>query len=264
MNRDRSRQCTVTLAAIVCAVGTLVGTGVIGTPVAQTSSGSLSDNATLVAPAGPAFTIWSVIYAGLAAYTVWQWAPSVTSSTRMRRTGWLAAMSMVLNASWLLVVQQDWIWASVAVILALLATLLDIVRRLQQNRPIGRFDVVVTDGTFGLYLGWVSVATVANVAAALTDSGVTVAPAVEVLFAVGVVVAVTVAGVVLARSFGGRWAVAAAMAWGFGWVAFGRLSGATESVPTAVAAIAGALVILAAAALFHRSRPPAADDFVGP
>jgi hypothetical protein len=264
MNRDRSRQGTVTLAAIFCAGGTLVGTGVIGTPVAQTSGGSLSDNATLVAPAGPAFAIWSVIYAGLAAYTVWQWAPALMNSTRMRRTGWLAAMSMVLNASWLLVVQQDWIWASVAVILALLVTLLEIVRRLDQHQPTSRLDVVVTDGTFGLYLGWVSVATVANVAAALTDSGVRVARTLEVLSAVTVVVAVTLAGIVLARSFGGRWAVAAAMAWGFGWVAFGRLSEAPESVATAVAAIAGALAVLAAAALFHRPKPVAADDFVGP
>ena len=264
MSRDRIRQCSVTLAAIYCAVGTLVGTGVIGTPVAQTSGGALSDNATLLAPAGPAFSIWSVIYAGLAAYTVWQWAPSLTSSTRMRRTGWPAAMSMVLNASWLLVTQQGWIWASVAVILALLATLLVLVRRLDQHQPPSRVDVVVADGTFGLYLGWVSVATVANVAAALTDSGVTVAQTVQELSAVAVIVAVVVAGIILARTWGGRWTVAAAIAWGLGWVAFGRLSEAPESVATAVAAIAGALVVLAAAARFHRSRPVAADDFVGP
>ena len=264
VSRDRLRQTTVTLAAIFCAVGTLVGTGVIGTPVAQTSGGSLSDNATLVAPAGPAFTIWSVIYAGLAAYTVWQWAPALTTSTRMRRIGWLAAVSMVLNAAWLLVTQQGWIWASVVVILALLTTLLEIVRRLHQQPPISRVDLVVTDGTFGLYLGWVAVATVANVAAALTDSDVSVARTVEVVAAAAAVVVVTVAGIGLARSFGGRWAVAAAIAWGFAWVAFGRLNESPESATTAVVAIVGALVVLAATARFHRPAPVAAGDFVGP
>ena len=265
MNNDRLRQACVTLAAIACAVGTLVGTGVIGTPVAQTSGGSLSDNATLVAPAGPAFTIWSVIYAGLAAYTVWQWAPAMTTSARMRRTGWLAAISMVLNATWLLVTQQDWIWASVVVILALLVTLLEIVRRLhQQRQPAGRVDQVITDGTFGLYLGWVSVATAANIAAALTDSGVSVADTVEVLAAAAAVVVVTLAGIGFARSFGGRWAVAAAIAWGFAWVAFGRLSEAPKSVITAVVAIGGALVVLAATARFHKSAPVGSGDFVGP
>ncbi len=264
MNHDRLRQTGVTLAAIVCAVGTLVGTGVIGTPVAQTSGGSLSDNATLVAPAGPAFTIWSVIYAGLAAYTVWQWAPALTTSKRMRLTGWLAAASMVLNATWLLVTQQDWIWGSVIVILALLATLLEIVRRLHQQRPAGRVDLVITDGTFGLYLGWVSVATVANIAAALTDSGVAVARTMEVLAAAAAVVVITLVGIVLARSFGGRWSVAAAIAWGFAWVAFGRLNEAPESATTAAVAILGALVVLAATAGFHRGANAAADDFVAP
>ncbi len=264
MNHDRLRQTTVTLAAILCAVGTLVGTGVIGTPVEQQSGGSLSDNATLVAPAGPAFSIWSVIYAGLAAYTIWQWAPALTASPRMRRIGWLAALSMVLNASWLLVTQQDWIWASVVVILALLATLLEIVRRLHLERPVSRADLIVTDGTFGLYLGWVSVATVANIAAALTDSDVTVGRTAEVLAAAAAVVAVTVAGIVLARSFGGRWAVTAAIAWGFAWVAFGRLNESPESATTAVVAIVGALVMLAATARFHRAANVAADDFVGP
>ena len=264
MNHDRLRQVTVTLAAVVCAVGTLVGTGVIGTPVAQTSGGSLSDNATLVAPAGPAFSIWSVIYAGLAAYTVWQWAPALTTSTRMRRIGWLAAVSMVLNATWLLVTQQDWIWGSVIVILALLATLLEIVRRMHQQPQASRVDLVITDGTFGLYLGWVSVATVANIAAALTDSGVSAADTVEVLAAAAAVVVVTLAGIGLARSFGGRWSVAAAMAWGFAWVAFGRLNEAPESAATAAVAIVGAVVVLAATARFHRRGNAAVDDFVRP
>jgi hypothetical protein len=182
----------------------------------------------------------------------------------MRRIGWLAALSMVLNASWLLVTQQDWIWASVVVILALLATLLEIVRRLHLERPVSRADLIVTDGTFGLYLGWVSVATVANIAAALTDSDVTVGRTAEVVAAAAAVVAVTVAGIVLARSFGGRWAVTAAIAWGFAWVAFGRLSEPPESATTAVVAIVGALVVLAATARFHRGSNVAADDFVGP
>ena len=123
----------------------------------------------------------------------------MTASTRMRRIGWLAAASMVLNASWLLVTQQDWIWASVVVILALLAILLEILRRLHRHEAAGRLDLVVTDGTFGLYLGWVSVATVANVAAALTDSDVTVGGTVDVLSAMAVLVVVAVAGIVLAR-----------------------------------------------------------------
>ena len=51
---DRLRQVGVTAAEIVCVVGTLVGTGVLGTPVESSSGGALSADATRLAPAGPA------------------------------------------------------------------------------------------------------------------------------------------------------------------------------------------------------------------
>ena len=58
---DRTRQIIVTLSAVFMIVGTLFGTGVIGTRVEEASGGSLSATATLIAPL-PAFSIWSVIY----------------------------------------------------------------------------------------------------------------------------------------------------------------------------------------------------------
>ena len=82
--------------------------------VEESAGGALSAEATRLAPAGPAFSIWSVIYLGLAAYTIWQWLPSSVTE-RTRSTGWLAAVSMLLNAGWLLVTQQGWIWVSVVV-----------------------------------------------------------------------------------------------------------------------------------------------------
>lgn len=102
---DRVRQLSVTAAEIFCVVGTLDGVGVLGTRVEESFGGALAADATRMAPAGPAFTIWSVIYAGLAAYTLWQWLPSQTTREVHRRIGWLAAASMLLNAAWLLVTQ---------------------------------------------------------------------------------------------------------------------------------------------------------------
>jgi len=137
-----------------------VDVGVLGTRVEE-SSGALSAEATRIAPAGPAFSIWSVIYLGLLAYTVWQWLPSTPTCPRVRASGWLAAVSMVLNAAWLLVTQRGWIWASVVVILSLALTLGVLVRRLGAASAGGGVERVVVDGTFGLYLGWVAVATCA-------------------------------------------------------------------------------------------------------
>lgn len=113
---DRVRQWLVTAGAICMVFGTLYGLGLIGTPVEQSSGGSLSAQATLLAPAVRAFSIWSVIYLGLIGYVIWQWLPAIAASPRARRIGWLSALSMALNGLWLLVVQVGALWLSVAVL----------------------------------------------------------------------------------------------------------------------------------------------------
>ncbi len=253
---DRARQVTVTISEVLCVLGTLVGTGVIGTPVAESAGGALSDQATLLAPAGPAFSIWSVIYVGLFAYTIWQWLPGRATDPRLRATGWLAALSMLLNAAWLLVTQTGSVWASVAVILALALVLGLLAQRLvlvssDASGGPGTVDRIVVEGTFGLYLGWVSVATCANIAAALADSGYTpTSPTADVLAAV-VLTVVAALAVFYAWRLGGRTVlvlgIAAAMAWGLGWIAYGRSSEAPESLTTTVVAVVAALVTVAAA-----------------
>ena len=248
---DRLRQVTVTVAALFCVVGTLVGVGVIGTRVAESAGGALAADATLIAPAGPAFVIWTPIYLGLAGFTVFQWLPTQTAEPRHRAIGWLAAASMVLNAVWLLVTQQDWIWVSVVVMAALVATLALLVRRLEEHPSYGHGETVLVDGTFGLYLGWVAVAACANVAAALAASGVDPGGLLAQLAAVVVLAVAAGVGVLLARRLGGRWAVAVAMAWGLLWVAWGRLAGEPRSVVVALAAVVAAVVVLVATSRTH-------------
>ena len=250
---DRARQVGVTLAEIFCVVGTLVGVGVIGTRVEESSGGALAADATLIAPAGPAFSIWTPIYLGLAAYTVWQWLPQQAAEPRHRAIGWLVAASMVFNAAWLLVTQQGWLWASVVVILALALSLGLLVVRLQQHPSYGYGETVVVDGTFGLYLGWVAVATCANITTTLIESGVDPGgPVAEVLALVVLAVAAGL-GVLFARRLGGRWAVAVAMAWGLGWIAYGRALDEPRSLLVGLGAVVAALVVLSAAAREHRT-----------
>ena len=251
---DRLRQVGVTVAEVFCVVGTLVGVGVLGTRVEESAGGALAADATLLAPSGPAFVIWTPVYLGLAAYTVWQWLPEQTTDRRHRAIGWPAAASMVLNALWLLVTQQGWIWASVVVIAALVAVLGVLVRRLTENASYGTAETVIVDGTFGLYLGWVCVATCANVAAAFVASGVDPGPVVAQALAVVVLAVAAWVGAELARRLGGRWAVAAAMAWGLGWIAVGRVSDEPRSAVVGLAAVVAALVVLSAVSRVHRLR----------
>lgn len=260
-SNDRVRQVVVTVSAILMVVGALFGTGLLGQAVEHSAGDSLSDQATLVAPMGPAFSIWSVIYAGLIAYTVWQWLPFRAATQRARATGWLAAISMLLNGAWLLVTQFDWIWASVVIIVVLAVVLGRLVHSMNsvpltsdRNTAEGVVDRIVVDGTFGLYLGWVSIATVANITAALVSSGVD--PGIETaeLLAVAVLVVAGVIGIVLALVLRGRLTVGIALCWGLTWVAIGRLTDEPESSMTGItAAIVAAVVLIVTVVVFART-----------
>lgn len=248
------RQLAVTLSAAVMVVGTLAGFGLVGTRVEESSGGAFAANATLITPATTAFSIWSLIYVGLLAYVIWQWR--ALDTRRTARIAWPAAASMLLNALWIGVTQLGWLWPSVVVILALALVLGGLVRRLGESPPSSRIEALVVDGTFGIYLGWVSVASVANVTAVLVDSGIDPGDPLAEVLAVVVLAVAAVLGVVFALRLGARWAVAAAMAWALGWIAMGRLAGPLYSTATAVAAILAGVAVLAATAVLRRRADP--------
>lgn len=244
-HNDRLRQIIVLISALLAIAGSFIGSGAAGgTPIAEASGGALSADATPVAPAGPAFAIWSVIYAGLLAYAVWQLLPAQTADPRHRRLGYPIALSLILNAAWILSVQFDLLWASVPVIVLLLLVLIQAFRLTLASRPKNLVDSIVTDGTVGLYLGWVTIATAANVAAVLAAAGFTGFGISADVWGVLVIVVAGVIGIGLALYGRGRLAPSASLCWGIAWVAVGRLTGDLVSVPTAIAAILVVAVIL--------------------
>ncbi|MET1051908.1 MAG: TspO/MBR family protein [Mycetocola sp.] len=243
--RDRLRQIIVVISAILAIIGSFIGSGAAGgTPIAEASGGALSADATPVAPDGPAFAIWSLIYAGLIGYAIWQLLPAQKTDDRHRRLGLPVTLSLLLNAAWILSVQFDLLWASVPVIVALLAVLIWAFRITLAHRPKNLIDGIITDGTLGLYLGWVTIATVANVAAVLATVGFGVDGISPDLWGVIVLAVAGAIGVGLALYGRGRFAPSASLCWGIAWVAVGRLTGDLISVATAITAIAVVAVIL--------------------
>lgn len=234
---------TVTVSAVVMIIGTLMGFGVIGTPVEDSAGGVFAADATLVTPDNPAFSIWSLIYIGLMAYVIWQWKHREDPTAI--RVGWLASLSMVLNAVWLLVTQLGWIWASLVVILALAVVLVIIVGRLGENTPATVMERIVVDGSFGVYLGWVSIASFANLAVALIFAGFDLPAPWDEIFAIVVLAIAVCMGIAFVLRLKARWSLTAAMAWALVWLAVGRLNGPLFSTPVAVSAIVAALVIVA-------------------
>ncbi len=242
---DLIRQVLVTASEIFCVVGTLFGVGVIGTRVEESSGGALASDATLLAPDGPAFSIWSVIYAGLLAYTIWQWLPRNKTSPRHRAIGWLVAASMVLNATWLLVTQVGWLWVSVVVILALAIVLGFLLSALHRHPAENTAERIITDGTFGLYLGWVTAAACANITAAGAYSGWDLGAVGNQVLAIVVIVVAVGLGVLFTFRFGPRFTVSAALAWGLAWIGVGRSTSDPQSMAVAAAAFIAAALVLA-------------------
>ncbi|HEY1133827.1 MAG TPA: hypothetical protein VGE77_04565 [Nocardioides sp.] len=250
---DRLRQVAVSLTYVACIAANLVGAGVVGDrEVSTADNAAFAADSSLLTPAGPAFSIWSLVYLGLAAYVVVQWLPSRAAATRHRAIGWLVVAASALNALWLQVTLDGYLWTSVPVIVLLLVVLAEIVRRLTQHPAEDRLDRLVTDGSFGLYVGWVSLAVVANVAAATTAAGAAATGRNATVVAVVVLVVIAGATALMARTWGGRLAVAAAQTWGLAWVAYGRLAGEPPSAVVGLVAMAAALVPPVAAGLVRR------------
>lgn len=245
MRSDLLRQLTVAGSAVIAVIGSFIGSGAAGgTPIDEASGGALSATATPIAPAGPAFSIWSVIYLGLLAYAVWQFLPKQATAERHRRLGYWIAASLLLNAAWILSVQFDQLWLSLPVIAALLAVLVRTFLLCLRYRPSGTVEAVITDGTLGLYLGWVSIATAANATAVLVASGFEGFGIAADVWAVIVLAVAAAVGVLIAVRGRGRIAPALALAWGLAWVAVGRLTGELFSAPAGIAAIAAVAIVL--------------------
>ncbi|WP_104081673.1 tryptophan-rich sensory protein [Cryobacterium sp. Y11] len=244
-SNDRLRQTVVLVSAILAIVGSFIGSGAAGgTAIQNASGGALAADATLIAPAGPAFSIWTPIYLGLIAYAIWQFLPAQTTDARQRALGYPVAASLVLNAAWILSIQFDLLVLSVPVIVLLLAVLVRAFQLTLASRPKNLVETIVADGTIGLYLGWVSIATAANVTAVLVAAGFGGFGISADVWAVGVIAVAGLVGVLIAFSGRGRLTPSASLCWGLAWIAAARLTGTLLSTPAAIAALVAVVVIL--------------------
>ncbi|MCI0156978.1 tryptophan-rich sensory protein [Leifsonia shinshuensis] len=248
---DRVRQSGVIVATVVALAGAVYGSGAGGgRPVSQVAGGAFAPDETLVAPAGPAFAIWPVIYAGFAGYAVWQALPSQAARRRQRAVGYWLVAYLLLDTAWVLCAQAGLLALSVAVIVVLSSVLAVAFARLRHDPGESTADAVLLDGTVGLSLGWVMVATVANIAAWLQAAGFTGLGVSPSLWAIGLIVVVAVIGCCLAFGDRGRLMPAFAAAWGLVWIAVARAQGGLQEDVVAVTALAaGVLIVLVTVAV---------------
>lgn len=232
-------------AAITAA---FIGSGAMGgTPIQDAAGGYLSADSTLLAPSGPAFSIWTFIYLGLAVFAIYQALPQGRRSPSLRSLRVAVAASALLNAAWIAVVQLDQLLISTLVIFVLLGVLIWILLRLVKFGTSSRAEHWIMWLTFGLYLGWVSVASIANTSALLASWGVGSNATWPPYAALVLLVVAALIGLGVTRYTRGKLYTALAMTWGIAWIGHSRLTGTNQSTLVGYSAlvIAAALIICA-------------------
>jgi hypothetical protein len=162
MNKDTWRQiANIVSVAVALTVNILAST----LPLNGQNTGEISDRfQVFFVPAGYVFAIWGVIYIGWIAFAIYQALPAQKESPRLRKLGYLFALSGLFNAAWLFCWHYNQFGLSVLVMLGLLGLLIASYLRLNVGRtPVGTAEKWSVDVPFSTYLGWISVATIANV-----------------------------------------------------------------------------------------------------
>ena len=166
MNKDMLRQSVVVLAVMA----TIVINGLANAlPLNGQTTGEISDRFQVYfVPAGYVFSIWGLIYLGLVLLAIYQGLPSQREHPRLRRIGYPFALSCLANIAWLFLWHYEYFPLTLAAMVTLLLLLITIYVRL----GIGRVAVSTTERwlahvPFSIYLGWITVATIANAASLL-------------------------------------------------------------------------------------------------
>ena len=164
------RYANILFYALTVVVNSLAGgTTILG---GQLTAAVSDANPTLITPAGYVFSIWGIIYLLLGVFVIYQALPSQKGKEYQNRIGWLFALSSLINVLWLFLWQYNYLSVSVVLMFALLATLILIYVRL----GIGKLKVTLRERIavhlpFSVYLGWITVASIANVAVTLVSLG---------------------------------------------------------------------------------------------
>ncbi len=160
--KDFTRQISVIVSVLV----TLVINGLANAlPLNGQTTGQISDRFNVYfVPAGYVFSIWGLIYIGLIAYAIYQALPSQRVNPRLRATAWWIVLGGLANSAWIFLWHYNQFPLTLVAMLVLLATLIVTYLRLGVGRTkITSGERWAVHLPFSIYLGWITVATIANI-----------------------------------------------------------------------------------------------------
>jgi len=191
----------------------------------------------LFTPAGYAFAIWGIIYLAFIVYAIYQLLPARRHSRFFDRMAWPVMLANLLCIIWQVIFRNYLITGSVAIILATLSTaaLMQVMVRRKTNYHTTWLTV-----PFSLFLGWICVATIANISAylvAINWNGFGIA---ESTWAMIMIIVALLTGIILSLSFR-DYVVPLVIAWALIAIYVARMP---ENKLTAQTAIVSAVVSL--------------------
>ena len=164
-NRDYMRQ-FATFTAIIGAFVVNVVSNIF--PLNGLSIGEISNTVfaeVLIIPANYAFAIWGLIYLGLFALAIYQLLPKQRSDGYLRKTGYLLVIASVAQGIWVYLFLSRLFALSVIAMVLILASLIAVYMRLDIGRKsVSKRKKWCVHFPISIYLGWISVATIVNVA----------------------------------------------------------------------------------------------------
>jgi hypothetical protein len=162
MSKDTLRQSANLLSVILALTINVLASAL---PLNGQNTGEISDRfQAFFVPAGYVFAIWFLIFVGWIAFAIFQFLPAQKENPRLRELGYWFALSGVFNAAWLFCWHYNLFGLSVLVMLILLGTLIVSYLKLDVGRTaVSTGEKWAVDVPLSVYLGWISVATVANI-----------------------------------------------------------------------------------------------------
>jgi hypothetical protein len=229
----------VAAAILIPAVQQIGGLGI------SQASFSAQGDSTLRAP-GYAFAIWTVIYLAIGAYAIYQTRARDTRA--LRALAWPAAIATAGCGAWIIAAAANWMWPTIAVILAsAAAAITGLLRAAPEAFGKDRWLALVPMALLG---GWLTIASALNILMVLTAKGV-ITPEAAPLWAMGAIA--VVAGVACAVALRAKsWAYPLPIAWGLSAVYVAER--AEKPGVAMVAAVAAGVMLLLAAAAGLRAR----------
>ena len=195
---------------------------------------------TFITPAGYAFAIWSLIYLGLIAFSIYQALPSQTENPRFKNIRSLYIANCAANCLWIYLWHYDQILSALGVMFVILGTLALINVNLRNAETFA--ETWLARIPFSLYFGWITVATILNFTIALVSLGVNTNEATAILFSSILIIVAVVLGILMRFKLG-IFAYPLAIAWALTAIAV-KQSGKTSIV---VCAAFGVIVLLVVA-----------------